>query len=175
MKKALNEGEAPTRGMDHVYTHSEQEREEAKGMPIIVATDNRTKMIIARVAPSKGVDRYAVETVKNVVERFGYRKIVMKSDSEPAILALKEAVRRESDVEIVMEEVPVGDHQANGLAENAAKNVQGQIRVIKDALESRCGRRVDGESQVAPWTVMQAASVVNRGRDDNEGFSAYRR
>ena len=38
---------------------------------------------------------------------------VMKSDNEPAILALKEAVRRESDVEIVTEEVPVADHQAN--------------------------------------------------------------
>ena len=44
-----------------------------------------------------------------------------------------------------MEEVPVGDHQANGLAENAIKNVQGQFRVIKDALESRHGRRIDGE------------------------------
>ncbi len=63
-----------------------------------------------------------------------------------------------------MEEVPVGDHQANRLAENAFKNVQGQFRVIKDALESRRGRRVDGEHQVVPWMVMHAASLVNRGR-----------
>ncbi len=35
-----------------------------------------------------------------------------------------------------MEEVPVGDHQADGLAENAVKNAQGQLRVIKDALET---------------------------------------
>ena len=58
----------------------------------------------------------------------------MRSDNEPAILALKEAVRRESDVEIVLEEVPVGDHQANGLVGNAIENVQGQFRVTKDAL-----------------------------------------
>jgi hypothetical protein len=99
----------------------------------------------------------------------------MKSDNEPAILALEEAVRRESDVEIVMEEVPVADHQANGLVENAIKNVQGQFRVIKDALESRQGRRIDGEHPVVPWMVMHAASVVNRSRKDDEGFSAYRR
>ncbi len=99
----------------------------------------------------------------------------MKSDKEPAILALKEAVRREreSDVEIVMEEVPVGDHQAHGLAENAVRNVQGQFRVIKDALESRHGTRVDGEHPVVPWMVMHAAWVVNRSRKDDEG--AYRR
>ena len=68
-------------------------------MPIVVAKDSKTKMIMARVVPSKGVDSYAVETVKKMVERLGHRKIIMKSDNEPAILALKEAVRRESDVE----------------------------------------------------------------------------
>ncbi len=105
----------------------------------------------------------------------GYKKIILKSDNEPAILALKEAVIRETDVEIVTEEVPVADHPANGLVEYAIKNVQGQLRVIKDALESRQGRRIDGEHPVVPWMVMHATSVVNRSRKDNEGFSAYRR
>jgi hypothetical protein len=109
------------------------------------------------------------------VERVGYKKIIMKSDNEPASLALKEAVRRESHVEIVMEESSVGDDQANALAENTVKNVQGQFRVIKDVLENRHGRQVDGEHPVVPWTVRHAASVVNRARKDDEGFSAYRR
>ncbi len=61
----------------------------------------------------------------------------MKSDSELAILAAKEAVRRETSVEIVMEEAPVGEHQASGVAENAVKNSQGQFRVMKSALKSR--------------------------------------
>ena len=71
----------------------------------------------------------------------------MRSDSEPAILVLKEAVRRETDAEVALEAVPAGDHQANGLVENVVKNVQGQFRVIKDALESRRKRRIDGEHQ----------------------------
>ncbi len=78
----------------------------------------------------------------------------MRSDNEPAVLGLKESVRRGSDVEIVLEEVPTGDHQGNGLVENAIKNVQGQFRVIKDDLESRRGRQVFGEHQVAPWMMM---------------------
>ena len=68
-----------------------------------------------------------------MVERLGHKKIIMESDNEPAILPLKEAASRETDVEIVMEEVPVGDHQANGLVENAIKNVQGQFRVLRNA------------------------------------------
>ena len=45
-------------------------------MPIVVAKDNRTKMIMARVVPSKGLDSYAVETVKKMVERLGYKKVI---------------------------------------------------------------------------------------------------
>ncbi len=50
-----------------------------------------------------------------------------------------------------MEEVPVSDRQANGLAEGAVKNVQGQVRVLKDVLEGRIGRRTDGDHPVVPW------------------------
>ncbi len=56
-KKAQSEGDSPTVGLDYMYMHSEQEREEEKGMPIIVAKDNKPKMIMARLAPSKEVDK----------------------------------------------------------------------------------------------------------------------
>ena len=50
-----------------MYMHSEQEKEEEEnGMPIIVAKDNKTKMIMARVAPGKGLDTCAVESEKDV-------------------------------------------------------------------------------------------------------------
>ncbi len=49
----------------------------------------------------------------------------MKSDSEPAISALKEAARRETRVEIVMEEAFVGDHQAKECGEERAGPVLG--------------------------------------------------
>ncbi len=91
------------------------------------------------------------------------------------ILVLKDAVRRDTDVEIVLEAVPVVGHKASGLVENAAKNVQGQFRVIKDALESRHKRRIDGERPVVPCMLTHGASVINRGRKDEGGFSAYRR
>ena len=57
VKKVQNEGEVPTIGVDYTHMRSEQEKEEEKGMPIIVAKDNKTKMIMARVAPGKGLDR----------------------------------------------------------------------------------------------------------------------
>ena len=162
-------GGVPVGGVDYMYMHSEQEKEEEKGMPIIVLKDNKTRTVMAKVVSGKGVNNFAVEVVKKFIEQLGYGRIVLRSDNEPAILALKEAVRRESNVEIVMEEVPVGDHQANGLVESAIKSVQGQFRVIKDALESRTNEKLHGEHPAVPWMVMHASSIRNRGRKD-EGF-----
>ena len=95
VKKAQDEGAVPTVGADYMYMHSEQEKEEEKGTPIIVAKDNKTKMIMAKVVPSKGVENYAAEVVKKMIEQLGYRKVILRSDNETAILARKEAVRRE--------------------------------------------------------------------------------
>ncbi len=100
--------------MDYTHTRSEQEREEEKGMPIVVLKDERTKMITAKAVPSKGVDAHAVDSVRKALEQLGHKSILMKSDNEPAMLAMKEAVRRESKLEMVLEDGPASDHQANG-------------------------------------------------------------
>ena len=46
-------------------------------------------MIMAKVVQPKGVVPYAVEVMKNMVEQLGYKKVIVRSDNEPAILALK--------------------------------------------------------------------------------------
>ena len=121
--------DVPVVSVDYAYMHPEADGEddEAKGMPILVAKDSRSKMLFSRVVPRKGLDEYAVGALKMIIEQLGYKKAVMKSDNEPAILLLKDLVRKETDVEVVMEEARVGDHQANRAAENAVKNIQGQF------------------------------------------------
>ncbi len=91
--------EAPVVGVDYMYMRSEREQEEEKGMTIIRLKDQRTNMIAAKVLPSNGVDACAVESVRRALEQLGHRRIILRSDSEPAILALKEAVRRERERE----------------------------------------------------------------------------
>ena len=101
--------------------------------------------------------------------------MVFKSDGEAAIKALKEAVKSELGIEVVVEESPVGDHAANGVAEAAVKQVQGQIRATKDALEARYECRISGNHHVIPWLVMHAANVMTMYRKDDEGLTGFRR
>ncbi len=67
--------------------------------PIIATKVNKTKIITAKVVPSRGVETYTVEVVEEMLEQVGYRRVILRSDSEPVILALKEAVRRERERE----------------------------------------------------------------------------
>ncbi len=110
-----------------------------------------------------------MEVVRKFDEQQGYNKVTMKSDSGPAILALKEAARREASVEIVMEEAPAGDHQANGVAENVVKNAQAQFRVLKGELEGRINKRVEGDHQAVPWMMMHTAAVISKGGRTTRG------
>ena len=109
------ESEIPRICIDYMYMHSEQSTNEEKGMPTLLMKDSKTKTVCAWTVPRKGIDAYAIVMLRKMIERLGHKRIVMRSDNEPAILALKEAVRRETDIEVVLEEVPVGDHAANGI------------------------------------------------------------
>ena len=114
----------------------------------------------------------------------GYEKIVFKSDQKSPIVALKDAVWRELGNEVtmerveegkdkeegggrteekpdmVMEESPVGESESNGMVERAIQEVQGQIRTMRAAWESRYGRRMTGTDQVLPWMVSMQVTYI---------------
>ena len=76
-----------------------------------------------------------------------WQRFTLKSDQEPAILALKaEAVKIVQSVtgkDIVLEESPVGDSQSNGLAEGAVKEIKGVVRSLRWALEELHGVKIE--------------------------------
>ena len=109
------------------------------------------------------------------MNRLGYRRVILKSDQEPSIVALKSAVKRELELEVSFEESPVGEHQSNGAVENATKRVQGQIRTVRDALESRIGERVKGGDNVFTWLVRNAAASMNRYQVGSDGRTPHER
>eukprot|EP00971_Amphidinium_carterae_P136479 2704191-Amphidinium_carterae.3 len=80
--------------------------------------------------PGKGGDAHATSSVVEFLQLLGHRRLVLQSDGEPAILALKKQVRAAAaDIEIIPQESPPGDHNAAGVAENnGVKRVKGLAR-----------------------------------------------
>ena len=83
---------------------------------------------------------YPAKQVAYSIKQLGYSKTVFKSDNEPAILDLKRAVcqilRSEHGMQVIEEESPVEDHQANGVVENANGQFGGMARTLNDHLMS---------------------------------------
>ena len=52
---------------------------------------NRDRWIGAAIVPTKGADEYAVAELKKDVICSGFTEVLVRSDNEPAILALKES------------------------------------------------------------------------------------
>ena len=73
--------EIPRISIDYVYTASEQDREEEKGMPALVMKDHKTKTVMARAVPSKGLDAFAIGRMKKDIEQLGYRRVVTRKGS----------------------------------------------------------------------------------------------
>ena len=109
-------------------------------MAILAIKDHRTKHLWASTVEHKGADIYATNFLVVSIRSTGYRRIILRSDQEPAILALKAAARHAMpEVEMILQESPAGDHQANGSIEVAIRDLKRQIRVLLSDFEEKIG------------------------------------
>ena len=105
----------------------------------------------------------------------GHRKVILKSDGESSITALKDAVKASCDVSMGVEVRPMGASQANGDVERAVRTVQGQVRTMKSALDSNYKTGFGEIHALIPRFVSYASSVINKFTVDTGGNTAHER
>ena len=123
------------------------ENQPGKTLTILVVKERRTKMLMATAVPSKSTGRFVIARVGVFIRELGidHLDIVAKSDQEPSIKKLVEDVGRSrggGSGRWIMEFSPVKSSASNGVVERGIHSAQGQIRVLKDGLESRWKREI---------------------------------
>ena len=63
--------------------------------------------------------------------------------------------------EVILENSPVGESQSNGFVENAIREVQNQVRKLKNQLELNTATKIGAKSQIIPWLVRYAAQTIH--------------
>ena len=135
--------------------------------------------MFAHVVPVKGLgaDRYAVEKLRRDIIWLGYRRIIVRTDNEPAIVALLHGVLQTLKIDVVDQAMPdhppAYDSKANGGIENAVRQVQGILRTHLSCLQSRLQCRIPADHPLMAWLVQHAAwtlTIRSRGKD---GRTAY--
>ena len=175
-RSAEDEILGPTISLDYAFMH-EGEREEGTS-PVLIAVDQITKAIWALEVDAKGVDTGAgVEWLYGKLKHSGYEgvKITLRSDQEPSIVAVKDAlsVRRAAPTAFI--ESPVRQSKMNGLVERAVRNWRDQYRTLRHQLERRIDMKIPGGCALSSWLVTWAAEVINKYRLQDCGRTAYER
>ena len=153
-------------------------------MPVLLVRDRKSKALFTHLVPSKGVEHfYPEQALCHDVKLLGYPSVVIKSDQEPSIKAVAEAVKNtfaSSNVRVQLENSPKGDHhgKSNGEAEAAVEITQGLCRTYKDACETGMGKQIDPKSPLLAWLIEHAGNMYTLYAHDDtmkDGLTPFRR
>ena len=118
-----------------------------------------------------GVYREAVR--ERDIRRFGYRKkLLLKSDGEPAVRDLLDKVANLRSAETILEHSPKEDSRANGLVEKAIQGIEKKVRVLKMSTEEHVGK-FGVKHPAFPWLVVHSADVINKFHVQQDGQTCY--
>ena len=111
----------------------------------------------------EGMNVYAPAFFTGWLRGLGWKRLLLRSDKERALLAfLRAAAASLEGVEVIEQTSPEGDHAANGLAEVGVREVKAQTRVLKSHLEERLKRQLDWSEPLATWLIRHSANCLSR-------------
>ena len=141
-----------------------------------------SKSLFGHVVPVKGDDEehYVAKLIVADIEWLGHTRVILKSDNEPSILALRRRVARmlkmnESFVN-VQEENPVAyDSQSNGGIEVGIRIIRGLYRTLKLCLEARIGKYLPAAHPISAWLLQHTCVLLNARSVGSDGQTPWQR
>ena len=123
--------EFPEIGLDFFYLN-----DDGGGYPHIAVKDRETGCFASTCLENKLSTVHVVAFLVGFLRSLAYRKVILCSDNEPALLNILKDVRLEmSEVEFVDRPSIEGDHAGNGLAEVGVRECKAQARILRSALD----------------------------------------
>ncbi len=127
----------PVVSYDYAYLGDKNAKESKKGTQVgtklLIGKDSKSKALFAHAIAQKGIHHadWNFQRVNNDLQKLGYRRLVLKNDKEPSIVAqVREAQRITGGVEIVEELSHTGDPQSNGDVEQAVRTIKSKTTSI---------------------------------------------
>ena len=152
-----------------------------KDLPVLIAYDRKSGGIFAHPVPHKGlmkddkVDDYPVKVLAKDLDRLGYKKVNGKSDQEPALLAVCNAVKVLWKGEWIPERAPIGEKASNGEVERAVQTVHGLARTLKEHVEQYARMVLDPKNPMLAWLVEYCATLHFMYHRGSDGMTPYQR
>jgi hypothetical protein len=157
------------------------EGEPGRTIPIIAVKERKTKMKAAAVVPRKTTGAYVAKGMMAFLQEVGleFGDNIVKCDQEEAIKSVVSDVGRLRAAggggRMIVEYSPVGASASNGVIERGIQSIEGQVRVLKDALEARWSVKLPVDHPVLSYLVEYAAVLLNRFEVGKDGRTSLER
>ena len=142
---------------------------------ILVVYDHSKLGLWTLAVDRKGADENVVKWLVEKSEECGYSgiKLTLKSDQEPAMLALKKAMAFRRKAETPLIESPVRESKSNGKIERAIRRWQGQFRTLRHHLEARLGCKIEMDGALVEWLIVWTADILTKYLVHANGRTSY--
>ena len=177
------ERQVPKVRMDYFFMS--QADEKADKNPLIVMVDESTGEKYARAVGKKGIGEenemeWLVKDMSEEMKSWGHQggdggHIILKSDGERSIVALRTALAKFHGGKVVPEDPSRGESQSNGTVEEAGKTVREFVRVPREHVQDKAEVELGASDVIVLWMVRWAAMMVSRFLVGKDGLTAYER
>ena len=163
-----------TISMDYCFMNGEEDDDPSLPGVLIIWDDNH-ECLWALPVEKKGPVEWVVKWIVEKLDNVGYRgeHVTVKSDQEPAIMALKTAVAAKRVGVTTPIDSPVRESQSNGAVEQAVRRWQGQLRTIKGHYEENMGIKLPVAHPLMGWLVLWAGEILLKYKVRESGRTAY--
>ena len=167
------------KGLFRLDELSEEDLEHA--VLVIVGYCSSSRSPFIHVVPSKATsnDKFAAERIVDDIVYLGHTRVILRSDNEPALLALVTDALKGLRIHLLDSAAAEGsvpyDPQTAGAAEVLVRNLKGQVRAMHLTLDHFMDKHVPVTHPLIAWLVEHAAFVRLTGVIGQDGMSAYHR
>ena len=169
--------------LDYFFMSSVDEA--ASKNPILVAVDESTGEKYARAVGQKGLGRegeldWLIRDLSEELKAWGHAggeagHIIVKTDGERAIVAVRDALAKYHGGRVILEAPPRGESQSNGTVEEAGKTIREYTRVLKEQIEHKANLKLACTDVIVLWMIRWAAMLCSRYAVGKDGRTPYER
>ena len=168
--------------LDYFFMSSVDEA--ASKNPILVAVDESTGEKYARAVGQKGLGRegeldWLIRDLSEELKAWGHAggeagHIIVKTDGERAIVAVRDALAKYHGGRVILEAPPRGESQSNGTVEEAGKTIREYTRVLKEQIEHKANLKLACTDVIVLWMIRWAAMLCSRYAVGKDGRTPMR-
>ena len=143
---------------------------------VIIGKDELTGATFGHYILCKGLgDEWVSKQIVKDIQEFGHGDIILKTDGEPAIVALQNKIQSLRQAKTVPRNPPAYNPQSNGPCEKAVQDVTAHMRALVIGLEARIGAALPDGSPMFQWALEHATFLLNHYNVGKDGMTPFER